>query len=69
MTIFTLLPFVVMTVMGAPHVKPSNWVQVDWSAVQWVPFINILFWWVLLGRGGCCQGRVGAAVASWMLPH
>ena len=44
MTIFTLLPFVLMCFLGAPHVQPANWFVVDWSAVQWIPFLNVMFW-------------------------
>lgn len=44
MTAFTLLPFILMCLLGAPHVDPSNWLVVDWKAVQWVPFLNVMFW-------------------------
>ncbi|KAI3434372.1 hypothetical protein D9Q98_002451 [Chlorella vulgaris] len=44
MTAFTLLPFVVMCLLGLPHVRPSNWLVVDWGEVQWLPFLNIMFW-------------------------
>ncbi len=44
MAIFTLLPFVVMTVLGAPHVDPRKWVVVDWSTVKWGDFLNVMFW-------------------------
>ncbi|GAB4813937.1 hypothetical protein N2152v2_000983 [Parachlorella kessleri] len=42
--VFTLLPFVVITALGLPHVNPANWVQVDWATVDWVPFLNVMFW-------------------------
>lgn len=29
---------------GLPHVKPTNWVKVEWSTVQWLPFLNVMFW-------------------------
>jgi amino acid transporter len=44
MTAFTLLPFIIMCLLGVPHVHPSNWLVVDWSTVQWVPFLNVMFW-------------------------
>jgi amino acid transporter len=43
MTAFTLLPFIIMCVLGAPHVQPANWLVVDWKTVQWVPFLNVRF--------------------------
>ncbi|PSC67221.1 putative polyamine transporter isoform A [Micractinium conductrix] len=44
MTIFTLLPFLAMVLLGLPHVQPSNWVKVDWDTVEWLPFLNVMFW-------------------------
>jgi amino acid transporter len=44
MTIFTLLPFFILCVLGAPHVHPANWFKVDLDAVQWLPFLNVMFW-------------------------
>lgn len=29
---------------GLPHLKPANLVKSDWSAVQWFPFFNVMFW-------------------------
>ena len=29
---------------GLPHVQPANWLVMDWGAVQWVPFLNVMFW-------------------------
>jgi len=37
-------------------VNPANWVQVDWATVDWVPFLNVMFWWVY-----CCS----AAMRVW----
>lgn len=42
--VFTLLPFLVITGLGLPHVDPANWAEVEWSTVQWVPFLNVMFW-------------------------
>ena len=27
--------------------RPANWVKVDWDTVEWLPFLNVMFWWVL----------------------
>ena len=44
MTGFIILPFLVLIGMSLPHVNPSNWVAQDWDAVQWGPFLNVMFW-------------------------
>ncbi|RMZ56200.1 hypothetical protein APUTEX25_002390 [Auxenochlorella protothecoides] len=44
MTGLTLAPFVIITLLGLPHLKPANLVKSDWSAVQWFPFFNVMFW-------------------------
>jgi amino acid transporter len=45
MTAFTLLPFVLMCLLGIPHVQPKNWLQVpEWNSIQWIPFLNVMFW-------------------------
>lgn len=44
MTIFTLLPFVALCLLGLPHVQPSRWLQVDLKSVSWMDFLNTLFW-------------------------
>lgn len=44
MTIFTMLPFAALCILGLPHVKPANWTIVDWNSVQWLPFLNVMFW-------------------------
>lgn len=43
-TAFIIVPFVVMGVMAVPQLEPSNWVQMDWSTVQWGKFLNVMFW-------------------------
>lgn len=30
--------------MSIPHLQPANWLVVDWDAVEWRPFINVMFW-------------------------
>lgn len=41
-----LLPFVALAGLAAPHVRPANWVVVEWGDVDWGTFIN----------GGCLPG-------------
>ena len=43
-TLYIIVPFVVMAALSVPHLEPRNWVQQDWSAVQWGKFINVMFW-------------------------
>ncbi|KAL4444379.1 hypothetical protein ABPG75_012116 [Micractinium tetrahymenae] len=43
MTIFMLLPFVALCLLGLPHVQPSRWLQVDLKSVSWMDFLNTLF--------------------------
>jgi amino acid transporter len=43
-TLFIVAPFVLLCAFAAPHVTPSNWLQVDWGSVQWGTFLNIMFW-------------------------
>jgi hypothetical protein len=33
-----------LSLSGLPHVKPSNWLVVDWGTVEWLPFLNVMFW-------------------------
>ena len=44
MTAFIIVPFVVLIGLAAPNVQPRNWAVQDWSAVQWGPFLNVMFW-------------------------
>ncbi|KAK9812978.1 hypothetical protein WJX72_006764 [[Myrmecia] bisecta] len=44
MTFFIVLPFVVLVGMSVPQIEPSNWKQMDWNAVKWGPFLNVMFW-------------------------
>lgn len=45
MTFFIIAPFVVMGVMAIPQIDPGNWIICDLKAVQWGPFINVMFWY------------------------
>lgn len=47
MTIFTLLPFVIMCFAGVPHVDPGNWLSFDFDTIKWIPFLNVMFWYVV----------------------
>lgn len=44
MTGFIILPFLVLMCLALPHIKPGNWGVVDWKAVQWGDFLNVMFW-------------------------
>jgi len=43
-TVYIIVPFLVLGALAIPHVQPSNWLVQDWGAVQWGPFINVMFW-------------------------
>ncbi|KAF4377902.1 hypothetical protein F8388_018503 [Cannabis sativa] len=42
--IFSILPFVVMGVIGIPKLEPSRWLEVDLHNVNWNLYLNTLFW-------------------------
>ncbi|KAL5550812.1 hypothetical protein UlMin_000988 [Ulmus minor] len=42
--IFSILPFVVMGIIGIPKVKPARWLEVDLHTVDWNLYLNTLFW-------------------------
>eukprot|EP00890_Picochlorum_soloecismus_P000529 jgi/Picsp_1/1477/NSC_04955-R1_neutral amino acid transport protein len=44
MTIFTLLPFGIMCLVGIPHIEPKNWFVIDFDTIKWIPFLNVMFW-------------------------
>ena len=44
MTVFIIVPFIVLGVIALPDIEPSNWVAQDWSALQLGPFLNVMFW-------------------------
>ena len=46
MTLFIILPFIIMGFVAIPKIQPSNWLIFDASTVQWGTFINIMFWYV-----------------------
>ncbi|EFN50801.1 hypothetical protein CHLNCDRAFT_37683 [Chlorella variabilis] len=84
MTIFTLLPFMALCLLGLPHVRPSNWLEVDWGSVQWLQFLNVMFWNLNYWDSVSClagevkdpsrtfpralAGAVVLVVASYLLP-
>ena len=60
MTVITLAPFLIMTLLGLPHIKIANLIQVDLKTVKWFPFFNVMFW---------CAGRVVVGVGrcvAWL---
>lgn len=46
MTLFIVLTFLVLIGLSIPRLHPSNWLIVDWDAIEWRPFINVMFWCV-----------------------
>lgn len=43
-TLFIAAPFLLLCLLAAPHAQPANWLKVDWGAVQWGTYLNIMFW-------------------------
>lgn len=39
-----LVPFILMAILAAPRINPANWLIVDWDAVDWPTWINVMFW-------------------------
>ncbi|CAM8899237.1 unnamed protein product [Rhodiola kirilowii] len=44
LAIFSLSPFVVMSLLAIPKVRPSKWLVVDFKAVNWTGYFNSMFW-------------------------
>lgn len=44
LTGFSLLPFLVMTLMSIPRIRPRRWGIVHIQTVQWRAYFNTLFW-------------------------
>lgn len=44
LTVFSLSPFVVMSVLALPRMKPSRWVRIDVSKLDWRGYFNSMFW-------------------------
>eukprot|EP00249_Psilotum_nudum_P021011 c27933_g1_i1 orf=209-1672(-) len=42
--IFSLLPFIVMTVLAVPRLKPKRWLMMEIDDVNWRNYFNTLFW-------------------------
>ncbi|XP_065871783.1 probable polyamine transporter At3g19553 [Euphorbia lathyris] len=41
---FSLLPFVVMSVLSIPQIRPKQWLVVDFKKVDWRGYFNCMFW-------------------------
>ncbi|XP_075520825.1 putative polyamine transporter At3g19553 [Primulina tabacum] len=41
---FSLFPFVVMSILSIPRIRPSRWLRVDSRKVEWRGYFNSLFW-------------------------
>jgi amino acid transporter len=42
--VFSILPFVVMGLVGIPKLKPSRWLEVNLHDVDWNLYLNTLLW-------------------------
>lgn len=42
--VFSLCPFVVMSILSIPHIKPRRWLVVDFKKVDWRGYFNCMFW-------------------------
>ena len=44
-TLLTLLPFAILSLMAIPSLKPANWLQTKPLAeINWIDYCNIMFW-------------------------
>ncbi|WCJ17930.1 Amino acid permease family protein [Euphorbia peplus] len=41
---FSLFPFVVMSVLSIPRIRPKQWLVVDFKKVNWRGYFNSMFW-------------------------
>ncbi len=64
-TLLVLAPFVVMVIMGAPHIQPSVWLT-GTGHVDWALLLSVLLWntcgW---DNAGCCAGEVAEPNRSY----
>ena len=44
MTVFVVVPFIVLIGYATPQVNPQNWLLVDWDTVNWTDYLNNMFW-------------------------
>lgn len=44
LAVFSLCPFVVMTILSIPRIRPRKWLVVDYSMVNWRGYFNSMFW-------------------------
>ncbi|KAK2664910.1 hypothetical protein Ddye_003484 [Dipteronia dyeriana] len=44
LAIFSLFPFVVMSVLSIPRIRPQRWLVVDFKKVDWRGYFNNMFW-------------------------
>ena len=68
MTAFIIATFLVLCGLSLPHLQPANWGIVDLDAVEWRPFINIMFWCAAArlapGALACCAPQAGTPAVS-----
>ncbi|GKV19846.1 hypothetical protein SLEP1_g30054 [Rubroshorea leprosula] len=44
LAVFSLFPFLVMAILSVPHIRPKQWLVVDFKKVDWRGYFNSMFW-------------------------
>lgn len=44
LAVFSLCPFLVMTLLSIPRLRPKKWLVVEYSKVNWRGYFNSMFW-------------------------
>ncbi|GLT56073.1 hypothetical protein SLA2020_291460 [Shorea laevis] len=44
LAVFSLFPFLVMAILSVPHIRPKQWLVVDFKVVDWRGYFNSMFW-------------------------
>ncbi|KAA8545785.1 hypothetical protein F0562_020764 [Nyssa sinensis] len=44
LAVFSLCPFLVMSILSIPRIRPKQWLVVDFKRVDWRGYFNTMFW-------------------------
>ncbi|KAJ4840260.1 hypothetical protein Tsubulata_015423 [Turnera subulata] len=44
LAVFSLCPFIVMSILSIPRLRPKQWLVVDFKKVEWRGYFNSMFW-------------------------
>ena len=44
LAVFSLCPFIVMSILSIPRIRPGQWLVVDFKKVNWRGYFNSMFW-------------------------